>query len=57
MRALLFGSIMLVSKGKIMSRRPRRNHWPEFKAEVALEAVLGEQPLAELAQKYDDHAT
>lgn len=57
MRALLFGSIMLVRKGKIMSRRPRRNHSPDFKAKVALEAVRGEQPLAELAQKYDVHAT
>lgn len=40
-----------------MSRRPRRNHSPDFKAKVALEAVRGEQPLAELAQKYDVHAT
>ena len=40
-----------------MSRRPRRNHSPDFKAKVALEAVRGEQPLSELAQKYDVHAT
>lgn len=40
-----------------MSRRPRRNHSPDFKAKVALEAVRGEQPLAELAQKYDVHAS
>lgn len=32
-----------------MSRRPRRNHSPEFKAKVALAAVKGEKPLAELA--------
>ncbi len=40
-----------------MSRRPYRNHSPDFKSNVALEAVRGERPLAELAQKYDMHAT
>ncbi len=39
-----------------MSRRPRRNHSPAFKAKVALEAVKGELTLAELAQKHDVHA-
>lgn len=38
-----------------MSRRPRRNHSPAFKAKVALAAVKGEQTLAELAQLYDVH--
>lgn len=38
-----------------MSRRPRRNHSPEFKARVALEAAKGEQTLAELAQRFDVH--
>jgi transposase-like protein len=38
-----------------MSRRPRRNHSPEFKAKVALAAVKGEQTLAELAKKFDVH--
>ena len=32
-----------------MSRRPRRNHSPAFKAKVALEALKGELTLAELA--------
>ena len=36
-----------------MSRRPRRNHSPAFKAKVALAAVKGEKTLAELAQLYD----
>jgi len=31
-----------------MSKRPRRNHSPAFKAKVALAAVGGEKPLAEL---------
>ena len=32
-----------------MTRRPRRNHSPAFKAKVALGAVKGEKTLAELA--------
>jgi transposase len=38
-----------------MSRRPRRNHLPEFKAKVALEAIKGEYTLAELAKRHDVH--
>lgn len=38
-----------------MSRRPRRNHSPAFKAKVALAAVKGEKTLAELAQLFDVH--
>lgn len=38
-----------------MSRRPRRNHSPAFKAKVALAAIKGEKTLAELAQDYDLH--
>ena len=38
-----------------MTRRPRRNHTPAFKAKVALAAVKGEKTLAELAQQYDVH--
>ena len=38
-----------------MSRRPRRNHTPAFKAKVALAAVKGEKTLAELAHLYDVH--
>ena len=40
-----------------MSKRPRRNHSPAFKAQVALEAVRGDKTLAELAQKHDLHPT
>jgi transposase len=39
-----------------MTRRPRRNHSPAFKAKVALAALKGEKTLAELAQMYDVHA-
>ena len=39
-----------------MTRRSRRNHTPAFKAKVALAAIKGEKPLAELAQQFDVHA-
>ena len=38
-----------------MTRRPRRNHSPQFKAKVALDAVKGEQTAAELSQRFDVH--
>jgi transposase len=38
-----------------MSRRPRRNHSPAFKAKVALDAIRGDKTLAELAKQYDVH--
>ena len=39
-----------------MSRRPRRNHSPAFKAKVALEALTDGKTIAEIAQKHDLHA-
>ena len=39
-----------------MSRRPRRNHSPEFKAKVALAAICGDKTLAQLAEQFDLHA-
>src|SRR3954462_6599177 len=39
----------------MMTKRPRRNHTPAFKAKVALAAVKGEKTLAELAQQFDIH--
>jgi transposase len=41
--------------GETMSRRPRRNHTPAFKAKVALAAVKGEMTLAQLAEHFDVH--
>jgi len=38
-----------------MSRRPRRNHSPAFKAKVALAAVKGERTIAQLAEHFDVH--
>ena len=38
-----------------MTRRPRRNHTPAFKAKVAVAALKGEKTLAELAQQFDVH--
>ena len=39
-----------------MTRGPRRNHSPAFKAKVALAAVKAEKTLAELAAQFDGHA-
>ena len=38
-----------------MSKRPRRNHSPAFKAKVALDAIRGDKTLAELAKLHDVH--
>jgi transposase len=38
-----------------MSKRPRRNHAPAFKAKVALEALKEEQTLVELSQRFQVH--
>ena len=37
--------------------KKRKNHSPEFKARVALEAIREEMTLAELSKKYDVHST
>ncbi|MBP1862009.1 transposase [Rhizobium herbae] len=39
-----------------MTRRPRRNHSPAFKAKVAVAVIRGEQMLVELSQQFDVHA-
>ncbi len=39
-----------------MSKRPRRNRSPIFKAKVAIDAIKGEKTLAELAKLHDVHA-
>ena len=38
-------------------KRPRRNHSPDFKAKVALDAITGNLTMAELVKKYDVHAS
>jgi len=38
-----------------MSRRPRRNHTPAFKAKVALAAIKGERTIAQIAEQFDVH--
>jgi transposase len=43
------------NSGETMSRRPRRNHAPGFKAKVALAAIKGDRTLAELAEQFDVH--
>ena len=39
-----------------MSKRPRRNHSPLFKAKVAVDAIRGEKTLVGLAKVHDVHA-
>jgi transposase len=41
--------------GVTMTRRPRRNHTPAFKAKVALAAIKGDRTLAQLAEQFDVH--
>jgi transposase len=38
-----------------MSKRPRRNHAPAFKAKVALDALKGSQTIVEIAERYQVH--
>ncbi|WP_419182424.1 hypothetical protein [Paracoccus aestuarii] len=42
-----------VSEEKTMTRRPRWNHRPAFKAKVAIAAIKGEKTMIELAQDFD----
>jgi transposase len=38
-------------------KRKRRNHSPEFKARVGLEALKGQQTVANLARKFEVHVS
>jgi len=38
-----------------VTKRPRRNHSPGFKAKAAMEALRGEKTMIEIAQEYDVH--
>ncbi len=38
-----------------MTRRPRRNHSPAFRAKVAVAAIRGEKTPAESAEQFDVH--
>ena len=38
-----------------MSRRPRRNHSPAFKAKVALAAIKGDRTIVQLSEHFDVH--
>jgi hypothetical protein len=49
------GQVVARESGETMSRRPRRNHTPAFKAKVALAAIKGDRTVAELAEQFDVH--
>jgi transposase len=38
-----------------MSKRPRRNHSPAFKAKVAMAAIKGDRTIAQLSDHFDVH--
>jgi transposase len=38
-----------------MTRRPRRNHTPAFKAKVALAAIKGDRTLGQLSEQFEVH--
>ena len=54
-KRLEIGKKIAEKRGATMTRRPRRNHKPAFKAKVAIAAIKGEKTLAELAQQFDVH--
>ena len=47
--------MIAANEGITMTRRPRRNHSPAFKAKVSVAAIKGEKTLIELAQDFDVH--
>ena len=49
------GHAVARESGETMTRRPRRNHTPGFKAKVALAAIKGDRTLAQLAEQFDIH--
>src|ERR1700741_3001728 len=49
------GTVVPANQERMMSRRPRRNHTPAFKAKVAIAAIKGERTLAQLAEQFDVH--
>ena len=54
-KPLEIGKKIAEKRGATMTKRPRRNHSPAFKAKVAIAAIKGEKTLAELAQQFDVH--
>ena len=53
MKPLEIGKKIAENRGATMTKRPRRNHSPAFKAKIAIAAIRGERTLAELAQQFD----
>jgi transposase-like protein len=49
------GTVVPANQEQMMSRRPRRNHSPAFKAKVAIAAIKGERTIAQIADQFDVH--
>ena len=47
-KPLEIGKKIAENRGATMTKRPRRNHSPAFKAKVAIAAIRGEKTLAEI---------
>ena len=54
-KLLEIGKKIAENRGATMTKRPRRNHSPAFKAKVALAAIKGDRTLAQLAEQFDVH--
>jgi transposase-like protein len=52
---LTAGTIVARESGAMMTKRPRGNHSPAFKAKVALAAIKGDRTVAQLADQFDVH--
>lgn len=49
------GTVVPAKQERTMGKRPRRNHSPAFKAEVAIAAIKGERTIAQIAEQFDVH--
>jgi hypothetical protein len=52
---LTAGTLCPANQERSITRRPRRNHTPVFKAKVAPAAIKGDRTLAQLAEQFDVH--
>jgi hypothetical protein len=52
---LTAGTLVPANQEGPMSRRPRRNHTPAFKAKAALAAVKDDRTIAQIAEQFDVH--
>jgi transposase len=49
------GTLAPANQELAMTRRPRRNHSPAFKAKVAIAAIKGDRTIVQIAEQFDVH--